>query len=329
VLAGRLPENRILSHDLVEGCYTRSGLLSDVLLFEEYPSGYDADARRRHRWIRGDWQIARWLLPRVPGFGRRHEKNPLSGLSRWKIFDNLRRSLVPAGLTLMLLLGWTILSPSWFWTLSVTGIILIPALIHCILDLLRKPADVLLGQHLTVVVRCSARHFAQTAFTFACLPYEAFFSLDAIMRTAGRMLFTRRRLLEWSPSNNLDGNSRMSLLASCLSMWIAPVLAVVTGVYLLLSRPAALVVAGPILGLWFAAPVIAWWISRPLARRAARLSIGQTMFLRELSRKTWAYFETFVGPEDHWLCRLTFFLSIYRYSPLPVIWMADPFGGLP
>ena len=301
VLKGRLPENRILSHDLVEGCYTRAGLLSDVLLYEEYPSGYNADVSRRHRWIRGDWQIARWLLPRVPGFGSRHQKNPLSGLSRWKILDNLRRSLVPAGLTLMLLLGWTVLSPPWFWVLAVLGIILIPALINCILDLLRKPADVLLGQHLAVAARCSARRFAQTAFTLVCLPYEAFFSLDAIVRTAGRMLFTHRRLLEWSPSNHADSNSRMNLLASCLSMWIAPALAVATGIYLSLSRPVTLVLAGPILGLWFASPVIAWWISRPLARRAARLSIDQIIFLQKLARKTWAYFETLVGPEDHWL----------------------------
>jgi cyclic beta-1,2-glucan synthetase len=301
VLAGRLPENRILSHDLVEGCYTRAGLLSDVLLYEQYPSGYNADVSRRHRWIRGDWQIARWLLPLVPGFGSRHQKNPLSGLSRWKIFDNLRRSLVPAGLTLLLLLGWTVLSPCWFWALSVIGIILIPALIHCILEPLRKPADVLLGQHLATAARCAIRHLAQTAFTLICLPYEAFFSLDAIVRTAGRMLFTHRRLLEWSPSNNREGNSRTNLFASFLSMWIAPVLAVATGVFLSLSRPATLVVAGPILGLWFTSPVIAWWISRPLARRAARLSIDQTIFLRKLSRKTWAYFETFVGPEDHWL----------------------------
>ena len=301
VLKGRLPENRILSHDLVEGCYARAGLLSDVLLYEEYPSGYSADVSRRHRWIRGDWQIARWLLPRVPGFGSRHQKNPLSGLSRWKIFDNLRRSLMPSALTLMWVLGWTVLSPSWFWALSVLGIILIPALVHCILDLLRKPADVLPVQHLAAVARCSARHFAQTAFTIACLPYEAFFSLDAIVRTAARMLFTHRRLLEWSPSNHLDRNRRMNLFTSYLSMWIAPVLAMATGVYLSLLRPATLAVAGPILGLWFASPVIAWWISRPLARRAARLSIDQTRFLRKLARKTWAYFETFIGPEDHWL----------------------------
>ncbi|HJX14254.1 MAG TPA: glycosyltransferase family 2 protein, partial [Candidatus Deferrimicrobiaceae bacterium] len=125
-LNGRLPENRILSHDLLEGCYARAGLLSDVQLYEEYPSRYGADVSRRYRWIRGDWQIAGWVLPRVPGPGASRQRNPLSGLSQWKIFDNLRRSLGPSALTLLLLLGWTALSPPWFWTVSVIGIILIP-----------------------------------------------------------------------------------------------------------------------------------------------------------------------------------------------------------
>jgi cellobiose phosphorylase len=300
-LKGRFPENRILSHDLVEGCYARAGLLSDVLLYEEYPSRYSADVSRRHRWIRGDWQIARWLLPGVPGPGGSRRKNTLSGLSRWKIFDNLRRSLVPAALTLLLLLGWTVLSRSWLWTLAVIGTILIPPWMASFLDLFQKPGDVRLRQHLTAAVRSAGRHSAQAAFALACLPYEAFSSLDAIGRTLGRMWVTHKRLLEWDPSNDADRQSRTDLAASWREMWIAPVLAAAAAIYLSLSRPAALGVAGPILGLWFASPAIAWWISRPLARRRTRLTADQTLFLKKLSRKTWAFFETFVGPEDHWL----------------------------
>ena len=180
ILNERFPENKILSHDLLEGCYARSGLLSDVQLFEEYPSRYITDVKRRHRWIRGDWQMMQWLLPFVPGLNRRFQKNPLSGLSRWKIFDNLRRSVTPLALLLLLLLGWTVLSHALFWTLSVIGIILMPSLIISILDLFHKQADVLPMQHLTNVMHSAARHFAQAAFTFICLPYEAFYSLDAI-----------------------------------------------------------------------------------------------------------------------------------------------------
>ncbi len=303
-LQGRFPENRILSHDLLEGCYARSGLLSDVQLYEEYPGSYSADVSRRHRWIRGDWQIARWLLPGVPGPGAavpggRALRNRISGLSRWKIFDNLRRSLTPAALTLLLLLGWTVLSPAWFWTLWVLGILLVPPGIASLLDLLSKPEEVLWGQHLAATLRSTGRHFIQAVFALACLPYEAYFSLDAIVRTLGRLLVTHQRLLEWNPSGGTPGHRGPA--ASYRTMWIGPVLAAAALFYLAQARPNVLVVAGPLLGLWLASPAIAWWISRPLAFRAARLTADQTLFLRRMSRKTWAFFETFVGPEDHWL----------------------------
>jgi len=300
-LSERFPENRILSHDLLEGCYARAGLLSDVQLYEEYPSRYSADVSRRHRWIRGDWQIARWLLPRVPGPGGRRQRNPLSGLSRWKIFDNLRRSLVPAALTLLLVFAWTLLSPVSLWTLLVIGILLIPSWCASFLDLFQKPDDVLLSQHLAATARAAVRHCAQAAFTFVCLPYEAFFSLDAIGRTTGRMLLTRKRLLEWSPSDDPDRNRHTNLGALCRMMWAAPMMAFATALYLTFARPAALAVAAPVLFLWFVSPAVAWWISRPLLRREAKLTVEQTLFLRKLARKTWDFFETFVSPEDHWL----------------------------
>jgi cyclic beta-1,2-glucan synthetase len=304
-LKGRFPENRILSHDLLEGCYARSGLLSDVRVYEEYPSRYDADVKRRHRWIRGDWQIASWLLSKVPdnysdsNAGRR--QNPLSVLSQWKILDNLRRSLVPAALTLLLLLGWIILSPAWFWTLVVVGIMLIPWTITTIVDLFRKPDDVLIAHHLAAVSRAAGTHLAQALFALACLPHDACFSLDAILRTNWRIWVTRKRLLEWSPSGAADRDDRVSLIASCQSMWIAPVIGIACVVYLAAYTPAALAVAGPILFLWIASPAIVWWISRPLARREARLMPDQIIFLQKVSRRTWAFFETFVGAEDHWL----------------------------
>ena len=300
-LGGRFPDNRILSHDLLEGCYARSGLLSDVQLYEEYPSRYSADVSRRHRWIRGDWQIARWLLPGIPGPDGRRQKNPLSMLSRWKIFDNLRRSLTAAALTLLLLLGWTVLPAAEFWTLAVIGIVLIPSFISSALSVLQKPIEVTLRQHFAAALHSAGRHVVQAAFSLVCLPYEAFFSLDAVTRTAFRILITHKRLLQWDLSGDSDRNRRTGLVGSFRTMWIGPMLAAAAAITLALSKPAALAVAGPILGLWFASPGIAWWISRPLARREARLTADQILFLRKLSRKTWAFFETFVGPEDHWL----------------------------
>jgi cellobiose phosphorylase len=298
-LKGRLPDNRILSHDLVEGCYARSGLLTDVQVYEEYPARYSADVSRRHRWIRGDWQLLRWLLPWAPGAAGRRT-NPISALSRWKLFDNLRRSVAPVAQTLLLLLSWALLPHPGFWTLAIIGIVLIPSLTSCLLDLLRKPTEVLWGQHLTSIQRCASTHLSQVVFTLACLPYEAYFSLDAILRTLWRMLVARR-LLEWSVSGDADRNRGNSLVASWRTMWIGPVMALAALVYLTVWRPTALLVAWPIWALWAMSPSIAWWTSRPVPPRASRLTAEQAVFLRKLARKTWDFFETFVGPEDNWL----------------------------
>ncbi|RUQ40688.1 MAG: cyclic beta 1-2 glucan synthetase, partial [Candidatus Competibacteraceae bacterium] len=189
----RFPENRILSHDLLEGCHARSGLLSDVQLYEDYPESYSADVSRRYRWIRGDWQIATWLLPQVRDFDGRLRKNPLSALSRWKLLDNLRRSLTPVALTLLLMLGWTVMASPGFWTLAVLGIFLIPALVTSLLNLLRKPGDVRWSQHFAAAARSVGRHMEQAAFAIICLPYEAFFSVDALVRTLWRMRISHQR----------------------------------------------------------------------------------------------------------------------------------------
>ena len=308
-LDGRFPENRILSHDLIEGCYARSGLLSDVQLYEECPSTYVADMSRRRRWIRGDWQLARWLLPSVPGPDGRRLQNPLSALSQWKLFDNLRRSLVPAALTLLLLIAWTLLAHSWPWTLAVIAILALPAASVVILDLLRKPAEVRLRQHLAAAASLAGRQAAQVVVTLAFLPYEAAVNLDAIVRAAWRMLVTHRRLLEWNPSGNDasdypggEGAVSCSGFAATLeSMWIAPFIAAAGAIVITTSAPSALAQAAPILLLWLASPAIAWWISRPLASREAHLTPEQAQFLRRLARRTWAFFETFAGPDEHWL----------------------------
>ncbi len=300
-LNGRFPENRILSHDLLEGCYARAGLLSDVQLYEEYPSRYSADVSRRYRWIRGDWQLFRWVLPGAPGPDGRAQHNPLSGLSRWKIFDNLRRSLIPSALVLFLILAWTVLPAAWFWTVAVIAIVLLPSLMVSILDVLHKPGEVLLRQHLASAAHSAQRRFAQAAFTLVCLPYEAFFTLDAIFRTAWRMWISHRRMLEWNPSSAHDLSHRTNLAAVCRTMWIAPALSIGAAIYFAVLQPSALAPAGPWLALWLISPLMAWWISRPLVHRGARLTADETVFLQRLSRKTWRFFETFVGPEDHWL----------------------------
>ncbi|MGB8885022.1 MAG: cyclic beta 1-2 glucan synthetase, partial [Azonexus sp.] len=304
-LGGSFPENRILSHDLLEGCYARAGLLSDVQLYEDCPASYRADVMRRHRWMRGDWQLAGWLWRRVPGEDSCRRRNPLSTLSQWKLIDNLRRSLVPAALTLLLVLGWTVLAPAGWWTFSVLAILVVPPIFSALFDACRKPDELLFRQHFAAVASSLFRHLRQVGLEFSCLPYEAFFSLDAIARTLWRLLISRRHLLEWNPSSEVErqlaGRSR-SELAGCLrAMWIGPFIAVAVALHLLLANPALLAVAGPFLVLWLLSPLIAWWVSRPLAAYKVSLTAEQRIFLRRIARRTWAFFERFVGPEDHWL----------------------------
>jgi cyclic beta-1,2-glucan synthetase len=295
-LNGRFPENRILSHDLLEGCYARAGLLSDVEVIEADPWLYNIDVQRRHRWIRGDWQIARWLLPDVPGASG-PRVNPLSDLSRWKIFDNLRRSLAPAAMTVLLLLAWGMLARPWLWTLAVIAVIAIPPLLTSLLEVFQRSRDILWSHHLAAAARSAMRRFTRALFTLTCLPYEAAYSLDAILRTLWRMAVTRRHLLEWSVSRD----HRRDFSGSVRRMWIGPVIAVTAGLSLGAMRPAALIAAAPVLALWFVSPAAAWWMGKAIRADLAKLTAPQTIFLRKAARRTWSFFETFVGPDDHWL----------------------------
>ena len=305
-LAQRLPDNRILSHDLLEGCYARSGLISDVDLFEDYPARYQADVARQRRWIRGDWQIAHWLLPRVPGVDGKAQRNPLSPLSRWKVLDNLRRSLTSLSLLALLILGWCALPQPWFWTLAVLGIVLIPALLAGLLGLCRKPIEMGLRQHLASVAVATVQSLLHQGFRLACLPYEALFSLDAIFRTGWRMLVSHRRLLEWQVSSTAIAEAKppnsglRAFISSYQRMWIAPLTALAATAAIAPQWP-ALLAAAPLLLLWLLAPALACGLSQPIMRREAHLSAAQLTFLRKLARKTWAFFEKFVTAEDHWL----------------------------
>jgi cellobiose phosphorylase len=301
VVGGRLPENSILSHDLLEGCYVRSGLLSDVHLYEKYPTSYRDDMNRRLRWIRGDWQIFSWFLPVVPGPGKRWFKNPLSALSRWKIFDNIRRSLVPIALTAFLLLGWMALPSSFFWTIAVSAIIVIPIIITSIWETVRKPKDIAIIHHIRNSAQSIAQAFVRTSFVLISLPYEAGANFVTITRTLWRMLISRRKLLVWNPSLNVSNIDQTSLTGSYSFMWMELLFALIALIYLALLFPAKLFFAGPILLLWFIAPIIVWWISKPLEEQVSTITDEQNLFLRKLARKTWSFFERFVGQEDNWL----------------------------
>jgi hypothetical protein len=302
-VAGRFPENAVLSHDLIEACHARSALVSDVELYEEYPSRYNTDINRRHRWIRGDWQVAQWLLPRVPGPDARRIANPLSGLSQWKIFDNLRRSLVPTALLLVLLGTWLLLPAlGAIGPLLVLAIITLPAWLSALVELFRKPRDVSLALHWRGLLGSFGRQLGQAMLTFVFLPYDAYITLDAIGRTLVRLLVTRKRLLEWQTSSDSERTAHSSPAEFYGTMWIAPFVALAVGTFLVLMQPAQLPLAAPILVLWLASPWIAWRISQPIEPPAVPdLTPGQLVLLRRTARKSWRFFEDFVTAEEHWL----------------------------
>ncbi len=313
---GRFPENAILSHDLLESAFARSAVLSDVELYEEYPSRYPTDVSRRHRWMRGDWQIARWLLPWVPAANGQRVRNPISALSWWKIFDNLRRSVVPVAMLVLLAGSWLLLPPpqAMVSTLFVLAIVAATPLLTVLGDLVRKPIDLSLLSHLRLTAMTAGRHAAHFAFALVFLPYDAFISADAIVRTLVRMLFTKRHLLEWKTSSEAELSTRQDLLSFFRSMWIAPAICAAT---ILLASMLGRSLSWPallLLSSWTISPLIAWWLSRPLVAQPVRLSDRQLQFLEKLSRQTWRYFEVFVTAEENWLPPDNF-----QEHPVPVV----------
>ena len=301
---GIFPEHTVLSHDLLEGCHCRSGLESDVVVHEDHPSSYLADARRRHRWIRGDWQILWWLLPRVPNHDGRWVPNPLAAVSRWKIFDNLRRSLVAPAMLVGLVGGW--LSGSVRVAGVVGGLVVfaafLPPLLAGLLDFLRKPHDVPVATHLLEAAQAAGRPLAQALLGLAMLPYEAAGAVDAIVRTLWRMLISRRRLLEWRTAADADRAAAETLPGFFSAMIVSPVIAILVAVVLFLAGRSDMIVAAfPWLAIWFLAPLFAWWLSLPLPPSTAPLSAAEQQFLTTAGRRTWRYFEEYVNTRTNWL----------------------------
>jgi cyclic beta-1,2-glucan synthetase len=301
ILKNRFPDNRILSHDLLEGCYLGSGYLSDVPLYEQSPHSYLADVKRRSRWIRGDWQLVGWLQTTVLNGENQRVKNPLSGLSKLKIIDNLRRSLVPAALLLFLILSLTLLSSDSAWMLIILGLLVLPEMIKTGLDLTAKPKDMLLNQYVANIFQSLRRRAGQLIFTLACLPHEAYYSIEAIFRTCWRMLVSKRHLLEWTPSSQVEQRLQNSPAYWLANMWMGPLLATVMFVVLFKNSPDTLRYAVPLLALWFFSPILAGWLSKPVHKKEIKLDSKQIAFLRKMARKTWNFFDTFIKAEDHWL----------------------------
>jgi len=300
-----VPENTLLSHDLFEGLHARVALASDVELVDEYPSSVLSHARRQHRWIRGDWQILFWLFPVVPSrLGLR--RNPLPVIGRWKILDNLRRSLVAPTLLAMLVAGWTVLpGPQWVWTLMVVGVAA-SQLLPVIARLLVGPGR---AQSIPVFLHNlradTAIALAQVFLSLTFLAFHAFDTAHAIGVTLVRLAVTRRRLLEWETAAaaaaraaGLVGQGLRRFVADMIS---SPAIAGVAALGIITRDPDALPAAAPFLVLWTLAPGIAYWLSLPVGARVRPLSDRERTMLRRTARKTWRYFDTFITQADAWL----------------------------
>lgn len=309
-LKDRLPENRILSHDLLEGCYARAGLVSDVELHEQQPASYQADALRRHRWIRGDWQIAAWLLAKVPAYDRANDvrtsycHNPLTLLSRWKLFDNLRRSVLPMVLSVLVVLSWFLLASPQFGLI----VALISLCMSQFLNFARSSLSII-KPHRELAWRAMGKDWlwhtrqqlTQIFLAISFLPFEAFSNLDAIGRTQWRIRISGRQLLDWNPSSQTNRHPGNAWRATCRSMWFSPVSGILIFVALAYWRPEALPAASVILLLWIGAPLTAAWISRTPHLNISQVDESERRYLRQLARKTWLFFERYVNAENHWL----------------------------
>jgi len=298
----RFPENRILSHDLIEGSYARCGFVNDVELLEDQPFAYLVDVSRRHRWCRGDWQITRWLLPSVPGPDGKLVRNSLGTLARWMIFDNLRRSLIPVVWLAAFVVGWLAI-PQWevAWTATLLSVFFAPDAIRTMRTLFAKGKHIAWTAHLWRTSAKELRLWTMDGLDLIFLPFQCVVNLDAITRTLWRLCISRRHLLEWQTAFVAERRARVPWLAILREMWPASCLATGIGMAVFLEGQRELSASTLLVLLWLLSPFVSWIISRPTGSRSTRLAPRRTLFLRKLARRTWTYFEWFVTAEDHWL----------------------------
>ena len=311
-LAGRVPETALLSHDLFEGLFARAGLVSDVELVEEYPSHYLVRSARQHRWVRGDWQLLPWVFS-----GRA----PVSVIGRWKLLDNLRRSLTPVALVAALLAGWLLGGVGALeWTVFLLATLAIPALLPFLKSLIPTvPGASKRSLWLEVMEKLSLGA-AQFGLGLTFLADGAWQMLDAILRTLTRVFVTRQNLLEWRTAAQVGAGANLELRGFYRAMLGAVGLSVAVAGLTLWLRPASWWIALPFVTLWLLSPLVARWASSPEVSQPLEPLAGTDQAsadqagLRLYARRTWRYFERFVSPDDHHLPP-----DNYQENPQPLI----------
>ncbi len=299
-LDGKVPENIMLSHDLFEGIFARTALATDVEFFDEFPSHYETSAARLHRWARGDWQLLPWIF----GHGAGGAKVKIPVIGRWKMLDNLRRSLSAPCMFLVLLAGWLAPElPPWLWARFVLATISIPALLPFLAGINAHLEGISKRSHFRGLASDLSLGLSQAALTVVFLAYQAWLMTDAIGRTLVRSLFTHKHMLEWVTA--AQAKHRVDLnLANVFRRMIGGVLLAIAAIAAVwLVHPRAVFAALPFVVVWVCAPAVAHWISLPPRQSGTEpeLSAANVRSLREASRRTWRFFETFVTAEEHFL----------------------------
>ena len=299
VLEHRFPRNALLSHDLIEGAYARAGLVSDIEVIDDYPSHYSAYNRRKHRWLRGDWQIVRWIFNKVPDESRRLVPNPISLVSRWKIVDNLRRSLMEPATFLLLIAGWFFLPAGpRFWTLVTLGLLFLPIYFRLVFALIGSVATWNWGG-IPGAFKDLATSHVSIFLSIAFMAHQALFALDAIVRTVIRSNITHSRLLEWETATEAElGLSKKTPVDLYLD-WV-PAVAIILGLALFL-RPAATPYALPFILAWCFSKAISVWLNRSPHLEEYKLTTDESRFLREVALRTWHYYVEFSNEKNNWL----------------------------
>jgi len=302
VLNRRFPDNSILSHDLLESTYIRTALVTDIEFFDDYPTSYAAYSKRSHRWIRGDWQILKWIFTRVPDWNKT-EKNPISLLSKWKIFDNLRRSLNPVALLILLFSGWTFLPGSpLIWTAAAVGILAFPIYVNFSTDIFSRPPRVAWKLYVEKIRDNLKVNTYQAVSTLIVLPHQAYISMDAVFRTLWRIFVSREKLLEWTTASQVEKEKIGSLGYYFQNMWFSIVIGISAGVSVAFLDPVTMAVSYPFVLLWITAPLFVYFLDRsPDHEKNKRLDESQYRQLRLHACRTWQYFERYMNEDHSWL----------------------------
>ncbi|MFZ1411178.1 MAG: glucoamylase family protein [Micropruina sp.] len=290
-LSDRIPENAVLSHDLLEGNYARSGLVTDVAIVEEHPTSYEVASSRTHRWTRGDWQLLPWILGRHDG---------LSALGVWKMLDNLRRSLAPVLLVGGMLVALAVLPvrAALVWFLLVGASFFLPPLLQFAPAVLLRRKGVTQRSQFLALGGDVFRALTRTALDLTFLSHQAAMMVDAILRTLGRMLITHRKLLEWTTAAAAQRQAKGTVSRYARLMvggFVAPIAALAIAAPRSLSHLAMAVVPAV---LWFLAPVIAQRVSRHYKPDELAATPAELDYLRAIARRTWSFFEEFVNARE-------------------------------